>query len=110
MADSGPAAEPPGAGEAPWPVLQRPSGAQPPPPPPDVSGEGGGGRGAFLRVAALVGLLAVVTAAGIAIGRAVQPSHPHVTTTIAASTSATPPPPKPPRPAHRVTFAWGPLE
>src|SRR5262249_62280028 len=54
------------------------------------------------------GLVGVVTAAGIAIGRAVAPSHPNATTTVAVSTPSTPTLPKPPV-VHRVTYRWGPL-
>jgi hypothetical protein len=57
-------------------------------------------------VAALVGLLALVTAVGIAIGRAVQPAHHTVVTTVAATT----PRAVRPRPVvHKVTLKWGPL-
>jgi hypothetical protein len=63
-------------------------------------------------VAGLVVALCAVTAAGIAIGRAVEPKHPAATTTAAASTPTTtaaiPAPPRPPH-VHKVTLKWGPL-
>jgi hypothetical protein len=102
MADTKPASEASGVGEAPWPVLSRPDST-----PPEHPVEGGGwGRSGVLRVAALVGLLALVTAVGIAIGRAVQPTHHTVVTTVAATT----PRAVRPRPVvHKVTLKWGPL-
>jgi Galactose oxidase, central domain len=110
MADSRPASESSGVGEAPWPVIPQPSEAQASPAPPDDDPEdGGGGRGGTLvRVAALVALVAVVTAAGIAIGKAVAPSHPNAATTAPPATTTTPLPP-PPQAVHKVTYRWGPL-
>src|SRR5215469_15813918 len=101
MADTEPASEASGVGEAPWPVLSRPD-----PTPPEQTADGGGRhRPSVVRVAALVGLLALVTAVGIAIGRAVQPAH-HTVVTTAATTPA----PVKPRPVvHKVTLKWGPL-
>jgi hypothetical protein len=112
MADSRPASESSGVGEAPWPVLPQPSDATSAPPPDEDAGNGdaGNGRGGhgrtLYRVLALVGLVAVVTVAGITIGRAVAPSHPTAATTTPPTTSPVPPPPPA---AHRVTYRWGPL-
>jgi Galactose oxidase, central domain len=110
MADSRPASESPGVGEAPWPVLQRPSETEPPVSASEAEAEEGGGSrgGTLLRVVVLVVLVGVVTAAGIAIGRAVAPSHPHAVTTAPPPTSSTPAPPPPPA-VHKVTYRWGPL-
>ncbi len=112
MADSRPGSEASGVGGAPWPVLPKPSVPEPSGPSessPEEAGEGNGGRGGTLaRVIALVGLLVVVTAAGIAIGRAVAPSHPHVKAAAAPPTSTNPALPLPPV-AHKVTYRWGPL-
>jgi hypothetical protein len=110
MADSRPASESSGVGEAPWPVLPQPSEARPSGPPPDADpGKGGGGsRGTLFRVVGLVGLVAVVTLVGIAIGRAVAPSHPTAATTAPPTTASTPGPPPPPV-VHKVTYRWGPL-
>ena len=105
MAESQPASDASGVGEAPWPVLPQPSS-----PPPEESVDGGGGhRGTVARVAVLLGLLVVVTAAGIVIGRAVEPARPHVTTTVAAPTTAPTTTASRPPAAHKVTIAWGPL-
>jgi hypothetical protein len=110
MADSRPASESSGVGEAPWPVLPQPSEAQPSDPLPDLEPEEGGGDrgGTVLRVVILVGLIGVVTAAGIVIGKSVAPSHPSAVTTAPPTTSSTPPPPPPPV-VHKVTYRWGPL-
>jgi hypothetical protein len=62
-------------------------------------------------VVVLVALLGIVTAAGIAVGRAVEPSH-HTAAATASTTTGTTaaiPAPPPPRPAIKVTFEWGPL-
>jgi hypothetical protein len=115
MADSPPASESSGVGEAPWPVLPRPSAPQPSEP--QLSGPGSdeatretGGVAVLVRVAILVVGIGVVTVAGIAIGRAVAPSHPHAATTAASpSSTPLPPPPPPPRVVHKVTYRWGPL-
>jgi hypothetical protein len=109
MADTRPASESSGVGEAPWPVLPQPSGTEPSDPSlVRDADEGPGGRGGNLvRVIVLLVLVGVVTAAGIAIGRAVAPSHPAVATTAPpAKTSAVPPPPPV---VHKVTYRWGPL-
>jgi hypothetical protein len=108
MADSRPASESSGVGEAPWPVLPQPSDARPSAPPPDddAAEKAGGPGGTLFRVFALVGLVAVVTVAGIAIGRAVAPSHPNAATTAPPTTTPVPPPPAV---VHKVTVRWGPL-
>jgi hypothetical protein len=107
MADPRPASETSGVGEAPWPVLQK---EPPPPPPEEEKWEGRDDRsGPLVRVAGLIGLVAVVTAAGIALGRAVAPSHPKATATAPVTTSSTPTLP-PPRVVHKVTYKWGPLK
>jgi hypothetical protein len=108
MSDSEPASEASGVGGAPWPVLPQSPG-----PTEEVeSGDGGGaGREAVIRVVVLVALLGIVTAAGIAVGRAVEPSH-HTAAATASTTTGTTaaiPAPPPPRPAIKVTFEWGPL-
>jgi hypothetical protein len=92
-------------------VLHQPSGAQPAQPPPEEDDEGGGGGrgGSLIRVVVLVVLIGVVTAAGIAIGRAVAPSHPNAATTAPPTTSSTPAPPPAPPVVHKVTYKWGPL-
>jgi len=123
MADSRPASESSGVGEAPWPVLPQPPDATSATPTEGdaengdaengdaESGDaenGGGSRSTLFRVLALVGLVAVVTVAGIAIGRSVAPSHPNVATTAPQTTSSTPAPPPPPV-VHKVTYRWGPL-
>src|SRR5262249_36014773 len=103
MAETQPAAEASGIGEAPWPVLSQPAEPQP-----EEPGEGGGGsRGTILRGVALVGLIAIVTAAGIPIGRAPPPPRPTGTTPVAAPPPAAPPPRAPV--VHKVTLTWGPL-
>ena len=105
MVESQPAPEGSGGGGAgaPWPV--------PPRPPDQTDGDGESGGRTVVKVIALVALLGIVTAAGIAVGRAVEPSHHTAATTVTFTTStasAIPaPPPRPP--AHKVTFAWGPL-
>jgi hypothetical protein len=102
MASTGTAADGPGADEAPWPVLARPE-------PPLLENEPAtrdGRRGSALRIAALLGLLALVTAAGIAAGRSLAPSSPAATT--AATTTAAATPPTPPV-VHKVVVRWGPL-
>jgi hypothetical protein len=103
MAESQPASEGSGIGGAPWPVLPKP---------PDQSEDGGGARRTSVSVIVLLGALAIVTAAGIAIGRAVEPSHPTATTTATGTNATTAAIPAPPRaaPVHKVTVAWGPLK
>jgi hypothetical protein len=104
------------SGEAPWPVLPKttvpPHSVSPNTVPPRVEEDPADGKGwgsAAARVAGLIVVLAAVTAAGIALGRSVEPSHPAVTSTAAATTTtvrAIPPPPPPPR---VITYRWGPL-
>lgn len=111
MADSRSGSEASEVGGAPWPVLPKPSEREPSAASerrPEETGDGNGRRGTLLRVVVLIALVAVVTAAGIAIGRAVAPSHPHVTTTAASQASTTPALPLPPV-VHKVTYRWGPL-
>src|SRR6516165_3780299 len=107
MADTRPASETSGVGEAPWPVLPQPSETRPSCSPPEGGAEDGAAspRGTLVRVIVLVVLVGVVTAAGIAIGRAVSPSHPAAATTAPPATTSTPPHAV----VHRVTYAWGPL-
>jgi hypothetical protein len=104
------------------PSVKLPEGGRPPPPDapwPAVSlttsGRGttpqrsrlrGGGGSRTFRVILLIGLLGVITAAGIAIGRSVAPSS-TVATTLPVTT--TPGVTVPPPPVHTVHLVWGPL-
>jgi hypothetical protein len=63
------------------------------------------GRPAAVRVALLIGLLCVVTAGGILLGRAVEPSSTKVTTTAASTPTTT----TTVRPKPRSKTAWGPI-
>jgi len=109
MAETRSPSDLPEVDEASWPVLPRPSEPSPTVEEDDDEPDGGGRVGSVARVVGLLGLLGIVTAAGIALGRAVEPSRPHATTTAAASTTTVPvaPPPKPV--VHKATLSWGPL-
>jgi hypothetical protein len=92
--------------DRPWPLPPPGEGADVPEP-----DERGGGT-AF-KVVLLIGLLGVVTAAGIYAGRALKPTSAPPATTAATTTTVAPTPtpttPKPPV-VHTVTVAWGPLQ
>jgi hypothetical protein len=82
--------------------------------PEPVPAEASEAHSAASRVAILLGLLAAVTVAGVAIGRALEPSSPAraVTTTVATTPAGTTVANRPPPPPHAVSPApihWGPL-
>lgn len=102
--------------DRPWPV---------PPAPEDAVAEdtfwndalaapSGSGRTAF-RIVLLLGALGVVTAAGVVVGRSVEPSTTTPAVTSVSTTTAAAPPVQPPKPAPKpkavppVTVRWGPL-
>ena len=62
----------------------------------------------LFRVILLLGLLGVITAAGIVIGRSFAPSS-TVATTLPATTTPVVTVPPPPPPVHTVHLVWGPL-
>jgi hypothetical protein len=69
---------------------------------------GHGGGSSLFRVILLVGLLALITAAGIVIGRSIAPSSTVAVTVPATTTPGVTIPPPPPA-VHTVRLAWGPL-
>ncbi len=101
-----PGGEVPPGGEpaAPWPAVAQASSTRLPELP-DERPERSGGSKVF-RVLALIGLLAAVTAAGVAIGRSFAPSAKETATPPSTTPATTVPPPPH---VHLVQLHWGPL-